>query len=72
MIITRSTQELLKYIPTENTEAYESIIKAQKKIEGVVDFVNDRKRKAETLQRMSEIEHNIEGLKIVSAVPRYW
>jgi hypothetical protein len=48
--------------PDENNAAYQSLLKAQKKIEDVVDFVNERKREAETLQRVSEIQRHVDGL----------
>jgi hypothetical protein len=48
--------------PDESSQAYQSLLKAQKKIEDVVDFVNERKREAETLQRVAEIQRHVDGL----------
>jgi len=67
-------KELMKLMPPdENNKAYQSLLKAQKKMEGVVDFVNERKREAEILQRVAEIQRHIDGLgKLNLLVDRYF
>jgi len=53
-------RDLLKHTPPDSQE-FQSLTDASKKIEAVVEYINEGKRHAEQLQKIYEIQESIEG-----------